>query len=135
MVNQVGSPAILDGNMFLPETGTPIWKIERISTVLAVWLPDPLTVATCMEKSLTTVWPGSAKRGSAGETSSVDIYQDPLCGMWRDPLIHYSWSRGSQARCEPNRGVQSTKEDGLPYRQSLYCEHGRCGKREAIHYH
>jgi hypothetical protein len=52
--------------MFLPETGTPIWKMERIRTVLAVWLPDPLTVAICMEKSLTTVWPGSLTRGSAG---------------------------------------------------------------------
>jgi hypothetical protein len=24
IVNQVGSPAMFDGNMFLPETGTPI---------------------------------------------------------------------------------------------------------------
>jgi hypothetical protein len=46
MVYQVGSPAMFDGNMFLPETGTPIWKIDRSSTRLAVWLPDPLTVAT-----------------------------------------------------------------------------------------
>src|SRR5688572_9628731 len=53
MVYQVGSPAILDGNMFLPDTGTPIWKIERSSTRLAVWLPEPLTVATWMLKSLT----------------------------------------------------------------------------------
>src|ERR1039458_2070644 len=87
MVNQVGSPAILDGNMFLPETGTPIWKIERIRTVLAVWLPDPLTVAICMEKSLTTVWPGSLTRGSAGDTSSVDIYRSPCLG-WCP--FHYS---------------------------------------------
>ena len=54
MVYQVGSPAMFDGNMFLPETGTPIWKIERSRTRLAVWLPDPLTVATWMLKSLTT---------------------------------------------------------------------------------
>ena len=46
MVNQVGSPWMLDGNRFLPETGTPIWKMERISTRFAVWLPLPLTVAT-----------------------------------------------------------------------------------------
>ena len=44
---------MFDGNMFLPETGTPIWKIDRSSTRLAVWLPDPLTVATWMAKSLT----------------------------------------------------------------------------------
>ncbi len=28
MVYQVGSPAMFDGNMFLPETGTPIWKMR-----------------------------------------------------------------------------------------------------------
>jgi hypothetical protein len=28
--------------------------MDRIMTVLAVWLPDPLTVAICMLKSLTT---------------------------------------------------------------------------------
>src|SRR3954464_527579 len=54
-VYQVGSPAIFDGNMFLPDTGMPIWKIERRRTRLAVWLPDPLTVATWMLKSLTTL--------------------------------------------------------------------------------
>src|SRR5881296_1719256 len=54
MVNQVGSPAMFDGNRFLPLTGIPIWKIARRSTVLAVWLPEPLTVATWMLKSLMT---------------------------------------------------------------------------------
>jgi hypothetical protein len=44
---------MFDGNMFLPETGTPIWKIERNRTRFAVWLPDPLIVATWMAKSLT----------------------------------------------------------------------------------
>jgi len=45
MVYQVGNPAMFDGNRFFPETGMPIWKIDRSSTRLAVWLPDPLTVA------------------------------------------------------------------------------------------
>src|SRR3954468_9163960 len=54
-VYQVGSPAIFDGNMFLPDTGMPIWKSERRMTRLAVWLPDPLTVATWIVKSLTTL--------------------------------------------------------------------------------
>src|SRR5215510_4809670 len=53
MVYHVGSPAMFDGNMFLPDTGTPIWKIDRRRTRFAVWLPDPLTVATWMAKSLT----------------------------------------------------------------------------------
>ncbi len=54
MVYQVGSPAMFEGKRFLPDTGMPIWKMERRSTRLAVWLPEPLTVATWMLKSLTT---------------------------------------------------------------------------------
>src|SRR6476620_7719330 len=60
MVYQVGRPAMFEGNMFLPDTGTPIWKIERSKTRFAVWLPDPLTVATWMLKSLTI------RRGAVG---------------------------------------------------------------------
>src|SRR5689334_19397476 len=54
MVYQVGRPAILEGNRFLPETGTPIWKMVRNSTVLELWEPEPFTVATWMLMSLTT---------------------------------------------------------------------------------
>src|SRR4051794_41925351 len=64
MVYQVGRPAMFDGNMFLPETGTPIWKIDRSSTRLAVWLPDPLTVASWILKSLTM------RRGADGTSVS-----------------------------------------------------------------
>src|SRR5688572_2174547 len=55
MVYQVGRPAMFDGNMFLPDTGMPINRMERRRTRLAVWLPEPLTVATWMLKSLTTL--------------------------------------------------------------------------------
>src|SRR5271166_6439709 len=54
MVNQVGSPAMFEGNRFLPETGTPIWKMERSRMELALCDPEPLAVATWMLKSLTT---------------------------------------------------------------------------------
>ncbi len=54
MVYQVGRPAIFDGNMFLPETGTPIWKMLRNKTVLELWEPEPLTVATWMLMLLAT---------------------------------------------------------------------------------
>src|SRR5215211_325537 len=76
MVYHVGRPAMFDGNMFLPEMGTPIWKMARSSTWLAVWLPDPFTVATEMLKSLTTFWEGvvSAWVASAmGELISASI--------------------------------------------------------------
>jgi len=36
------------------DAGTPDSRIDRSRTMLAVWLPDPLTVATWMLKSLTT---------------------------------------------------------------------------------
>src|ERR1700761_2254190 len=54
MVYHVGSPAMLEGNRFLPETGTPIPKMLFSKTLLADCEPDPLTVATWMLKSLTT---------------------------------------------------------------------------------
>src|ERR1035438_2626414 len=83
MVNQVGRPAMFDGNMFLPETGTPIWKMARMRTELAVWLPLPLTVATWMLKSLVTEWLGCSGSVSAGDTSRVDIDGGSLYrGVW-----------------------------------------------------
>src|ERR1700722_14254585 len=54
MVYQVGSPAMFDGNRFLPLTGTPIPKMLFSSTLLADCEPDPFTVATLMLKSLIT---------------------------------------------------------------------------------
>ena len=66
MVYQVGNPAMFDGNRFFPETGTPIWKIDRISTRFAVWLPDPLTVATWIEQSLMTA-------ASRAEACAMDV--------------------------------------------------------------
>ena len=54
IVNQVGSPWMLDGKRFFPETGMPIWKMERIRMVFEDWLPEPLAVATWIEKSLIT---------------------------------------------------------------------------------
>src|SRR5437660_4162127 len=49
---QVGSPSMLEGKTFLGATGIPILKIARVSTRFAVWLPDPLTVAAWIVRSL-----------------------------------------------------------------------------------
>src|ERR1700674_430267 len=43
---------MLEGNTFFGATGMPILKIARVRTRLAVWLPDPLTVAAWMVRSL-----------------------------------------------------------------------------------
>ena len=86
--DQVGRPAMFEGNIFLPETGMPIWKMDRISTELAVWLPDPFTVATCMLKSLTTGWLDCPGRESAGDTSNVDIDKESFGReMWPSSLF------------------------------------------------
>src|SRR5258706_11446287 len=68
IVNHVGRPAMFEGNMFLPLTGTPIWKMERIRTLLDDWDPDPLTVATWIVRSLTT---GAPPDGAASSTASA----------------------------------------------------------------
>ena len=55
IVYQVGRPAMFDGKRFLPETGIPIWKSERRSTVLELCEPDPFAVATWRVTSLVIV--------------------------------------------------------------------------------
>src|SRR5512132_3273732 len=69
IVNHVGRPAMFDGNMFLPDTGTPIWKIERIRTLLDDCDPEPLTVATWMVRSLVV---GSPPRAGGSSTAEVE---------------------------------------------------------------
>src|SRR5437667_3396138 len=82
---------MFEGNRFFPLTGMPIWKIARSSTVLAVWLPEPLTVATWMLKSLRTEvtgprWfgrgRGVARRGW-GKISDATVRRPPRGGQGR----------------------------------------------------
>ena len=51
MEYQVGIPWMFEGKIFRAETGMPILKIARKMVLLAVALPDPLTVAKVIEKS------------------------------------------------------------------------------------
>src|SRR5438270_6188202 len=60
----VGRPSMFDGKTFFGATGMPILKIARVSTRLAVWLPEPLTVAAWIVRSLTM---GSVMRGVADQ--------------------------------------------------------------------
>ena len=48
----VGRPSMFEGKTFFGATGMPILKIARVRTRLAVWLPDPLTVAAWIVRSL-----------------------------------------------------------------------------------
>src|SRR5260370_38830255 len=49
---QVGGRSMLEGKTFLGATGMPIWKIARVRISFAVCLPEPLTVAAWMVRSL-----------------------------------------------------------------------------------
>src|SRR6266852_3722072 len=69
IVNQVGRPAMFEGNMFFPLTGTPIWKMERIRTLFDDCDPEPLTVATWMVQSLTME--ATPVRGSSSTAVAV----------------------------------------------------------------
>jgi len=44
---------MLEGKTFFGATGIPMWKIALVRTRFAVWLPEPLTVAAWMVRSLT----------------------------------------------------------------------------------
>src|SRR5450759_4572751 len=88
MVYHVGKPAMFDGNRFLPETGTPIWKIVRNRTVLADCDPEPFTVATWREKSLTTCFRSRRLASSCWPISVVAIPSHPYSHThdccWKD---------------------------------------------------
>src|SRR5215212_6359569 len=80
MVNQVGRPAMLEGNMFFPLTGTPIWKMERMRTLFDDCDPEPLTVATWIVQSFTTV-PLPPVAGSSS-TAVADEVSDTTFSFW-----------------------------------------------------
>jgi len=50
---QVGRPWMLDGKMLRGDTGTPIRRIARANSSLALAEPEPLTLAKRMTKSFT----------------------------------------------------------------------------------
>ncbi|OQX64008.1 MAG: hypothetical protein B5M51_04380 [Anaerolinea sp. 4484_236] len=56
MVYQVGNPWIFEGNIFFPVTGMPILKMARNIVKFEVWLPEPFSVPTVIEKSLITLF-------------------------------------------------------------------------------
>src|SRR6202171_3165888 len=52
----VGRPSMLEGKTFFGATGMPMWKMALVKIKLAVWLPEPLTVAAWMVRSLMICW-------------------------------------------------------------------------------
>src|SRR5713101_8132992 len=81
---QVGSPSMLEGKTFFGATGMPIWKIALVKIRFAVWLPEPLTVAAWMVRSLMICWvtlflSAAALGLYACAATSLDSLEWPIC--------------------------------------------------------
>src|SRR5690348_15305912 len=77
---------MFEGKIFLPLTGMPILKRARSRQVLAVWLPEPLTVAATKQKLLTPAGLSPRSRTSAPRcTLVVLIESDCLSFPPREP--------------------------------------------------
>src|SRR6266567_1118028 len=102
IVNQVGRPWMLEGKRFFPETGMPIWKIALIRMLFEDWLPDPLAVATWIEKSLTMLC--GPEPASAGAFSS----RTTLKGLSFGPFVPARFETGiiTNERVFPARRAQ-----------------------------
>src|SRR6185295_13720843 len=81
IVNQVGKPWMFDGKRFFPETGIPIWKMERIRMLFEDMDPEPFAVATWIEKSLTT---GVEGAGADLLSSRTAVDMTLLSRRWRN---------------------------------------------------
>src|SRR5690349_5300585 len=114
MVNQVGRPAMLEGKRFLPLTGMPILKMARNSEVFAVWLPEPFTVATTMEKLLTPDALSSISPASVlGETPTAMIGPTLSAGGRALPArpMNRAWRRALPAgRFAPKQRREATRQ-------------------------
>src|SRR5215471_13330021 len=121
---------MFDGNMFLPETGTPIWKMERRRTRFAVWLPEPLTVATWMLKSLIIRrFTGCAAPSWAA--TSVGAIQGSFRGNDKseenEPINYSKWD--SAARAQEGSCPQCALDCGPEIGRTPHDVHAGLGKR------
>src|SRR5262249_34586266 len=111
-VNQVGSPWMLEGKRFLPETGIPIWKIARIRMLLDDMLPEPLAVATWIEKSLTTLERLACSRAFSSRTvltgSLLTVCSKPPAGT----ADHTK--RGRKTRVQDRAGAPNRIQPEVP---------------------
>src|ERR1039458_8994611 len=77
---QVGSPWMLEGKRFFPDTAAPIRKMASIRRLLVLAEPVPLTLASLMANSLT--WAPTAD-GPSTETPGWAIRHSPWGGRRR----------------------------------------------------
>src|SRR6516165_2926859 len=109
---------MFEGKRFLPETGTPIRKMARRSTVLDDCEPEPFAVATWMERSFTT---GPRAMATAGGAPCV--VEPSFCGIsalrldaprsWCFPPVAYITRAGGGAAPPPPRRGRADPLEGL----------------------
>src|SRR2546427_5157331 len=96
---------MLEGNTFFGATGIPMRKIALVRTRFAVWLPEPLTVAAWMVRSLTM---GSVTSGaSSGFYAPARPGLDSLLSTERESRR----SQGDRAGRAPRRPRAGYGED------------------------
>src|SRR5690242_14190862 len=110
MVYHVGRPAIFEGNRFLPLTGMPILKIARIRVLLAVWLPEPFTVAATIAKSFTI----------GGRSSMLTC----CASVWGSVTLIFLTPNGCERRVKGCRGAASNARPAHRHPQTAG-RHGR----------
>src|SRR5579859_3483193 len=118
----VGSPSMLEGKTFLGATGMPIEKRARVRTRLAVWLPEPFTVAAWKVRSL-TIWSGIRRFLLVFEPLTASGYcgtnlhimaRRPEITSWRCPEILCSVLWGVDA----DWGTTEARSHGRPRRRT-----------------
>src|ERR1035437_1428131 len=110
---------MFDGNRFLPETGTPMRKIDRMRTLFAVCEPDPLAVATCSEKSLTTASPDAPARERVS-VRTLDIRLFPS-----GPRTFVTLAGRGKMRRDLNSARAPMEESERAHRLAMPVDHGK----------
>src|SRR5512138_3097041 len=119
-VYQVGRPAMFDGNRFFPETGTPIWKMARRSTVFDDCEPEPFAVATWMEKSFTTGPRAAGRVGASGLWVSVPGMEAP--GLAEEATRSRSFDKARRPGAPPRGARQPIPDRGRDgHRSAILC--------------
>src|SRR5437879_5938079 len=115
----VGSPSMFEGNTFFGATGIPIWNMARVRTRFAVWLPEPLTVAAWMVRSLTM--------GSVTGRANSGFYASAAAGLYS--LESRGCESGHSEGAHPRRapGGPRPRHRGQAHRRQA--RSGRPGRR------
>src|SRR5580704_7563348 len=135
MSNHVGKPSMFEGNTFFGATGTPSRRIALVMTRFEDWLPEPLTVATRMVKSLTEreamqilyfqIRRSSSREKSPASLPGSHLYCPTVIGGFDFFRDRGAAGRGLQRQIRP-AATKISRKSGLPTScRSRPCPHHR----------